>query len=458
MQKIGLISFSQLLSILLIFAALPLAAAQQAAAEDPGMTPDNFLWGLDNAFDQLSLLFATNPDAKAAKGLEIASERLSEIKLMVKENKLQAIARAEEAHGKVLIKVKESIKNLEKANATEEIENLIEIERELKDHEEDVLELKLKIKIEVEGQLSTEQQALLNNFMASLLSSTGEVKVEIKTKKGETKIKIMSQTGKNEDEIDYEIEKIEKEEGGFEEETKVKVEGDVTLSPEAQETLNKLVASLENATGKVELKLKVKKEIVSNAINNATNEARTFISKEEVNVEGTNLTSEQKTLWDLLKNQSLALVSVAAGNDLELEIEIEHELDVEEERGRDEEELEIEVDIEDGMAEVKIELNGEDLDFTLNTTDQELILQEIALRLDVTVDSIRPIVEFEVEEDEEQADENGDEDEMDENGQEDKDENNEGKELECSADANCDADEVCINNECEDKEKVNSTA
>ncbi len=92
-----------LLTCLLV---LPLALAQQP--EDPGITPDSFLWGLDNAIDQLTLLLTFDQAEKARKGLEIARERLLEVKQMIKENKADAAKKAEEAHGKHLLKVKEN--------------------------------------------------------------------------------------------------------------------------------------------------------------------------------------------------------------------------------------------------------------------------------------------------------------------------------------------------------------
>src|SRR3989338_8422675 len=91
-----------LLQCLLVW---PLPLAQQP--EEPGVTPDSFFWGLDNAIDQLTLLLTFDKAEKARKGLEIARERLLEVKQMIEENKAEAAQKAEEAHGKQLLKVKE---------------------------------------------------------------------------------------------------------------------------------------------------------------------------------------------------------------------------------------------------------------------------------------------------------------------------------------------------------------
>ena len=73
------------------------------------------------------------------------------------------------------------------------------------------------------------------------------------------------------------------------------------------------------------------------------------------------------------------------------EIEKVLELKAEEE----EKELGIEVEIEYGIANVKIEIGDDEQEFTLETTDKEAILSEIASRLGVTVEQIRNLVEFE---------------------------------------------------------------
>ena len=109
-----------IIGILLIALILPIVSSQQET-NDAGTTPDSFLWGLDKAIDQLSLLLTFDKGEKAKKGIEIARERLLEVKEMVEDNKLEAAEKAKVEHGNVLIKVKESIKLLKRVNSTEEI-------------------------------------------------------------------------------------------------------------------------------------------------------------------------------------------------------------------------------------------------------------------------------------------------------------------------------------------------
>lgn len=51
--------------------------AQEVSA---GITPDSWLYGLDVAIDQITLLLNFDNGDKARKGLEIARERLLEVK------------------------------------------------------------------------------------------------------------------------------------------------------------------------------------------------------------------------------------------------------------------------------------------------------------------------------------------------------------------------------------------
>ena len=68
-----------------------------------GITPDSPLWPLDVAVKRLSLLLTLDDSAKAHGALQIARERLLEVREMIMQNKLDAAAKAEEEH-KVMLK------------------------------------------------------------------------------------------------------------------------------------------------------------------------------------------------------------------------------------------------------------------------------------------------------------------------------------------------------------------
>lgn len=54
---------------------------------DPGVTPDSWLYGLDRAFERINLALTFDRAAKAEKHLQIASERIAELKAMVDKGK-----------------------------------------------------------------------------------------------------------------------------------------------------------------------------------------------------------------------------------------------------------------------------------------------------------------------------------------------------------------------------------
>ncbi|MBU2640170.1 MAG: hypothetical protein KKG75_05720 [Nanoarchaeota archaeon] len=349
------IIFAVLLTILI----LPIANAQQAI-DDPGVTPDSFLWGLDKALDQLSLLLTTGDADKAKKGLEIAEERLAEIKTMIEENKLEAANKAKEEHGKNLLKVKENIKIIEKDNSLEEIKDVVEIERELEEHDEKVEETfgELKVKIKVEGEFTQQQKDLIDSILSSLQGQTGEVEIEIKNKKNKIKIEIEQKTGKSEDEIEIEIEDIEKEKG-------IK-----------------------------------KQEKASEEIKEAKEEFNEFLKESEEK----NITISQDLInqFNLLLGQ--ATNEFEQSNFIEarkLAKQAEKLLDEREENQEGENEKEIEIEIEEGKSKVKVKIGKEKLKFELNTIDLDVIINEISSRTGLSKEEINRIMEVKFEEEEE---------------------------------------------------------
>ena len=64
--------------------------------------------------------------------------------------------------------------------------------------------------------MTSEQQARLDEFLVSVGESAEDVKVEIKSKKKDlTKIRIKEQTGKSKEEIEEDVEKLERGKGSW---------------------------------------------------------------------------------------------------------------------------------------------------------------------------------------------------------------------------------------------------
>ena len=375
----------KLIGLVLIILSLQIANAHEEEVP-AGVTPDSFLWGLDKALDNLNLLLTFDKGEKARKGMEIARERLEEIKLMAEENKLDAAEKGKEEQIKVLSKVKGCISGIKDEDATKQIGEEIEIEKELEEHEKEIEEASsnLKIKIEVKGALNEQQKALIESLLISLKNKTAEVKVEIQNKKGKTKIEIKQKTGKSEKEIEAEIEDIEEEKGL----AGIKREKAAEEIEDAKEGLAELEKELEEH--KAEGHVADEKPITSltdNAGKRITNAEEAFRQNDFGNAFGQANAAQQ-----LIKN---------AERILEKTVEKFEEGEGE---GEAEEKAEIEVEIEDGKAKIKIEVGDAKSRFTLDTTDKNAIIQEIAERTGLSVDEVTELAEFEEEtEDEEEV-------------------------------------------------------
>jgi len=408
MQKTIVIVFLTLLVFGIALNA-PLILAQEILP-NPGITPDSFLWSLDKVLEQISLLITTSPNEKATKGLKIAEERLAEIKVMIEENKLDAAEKAEESHGKTLAGVQENIEEIEEDNSTEEMKEVIKIEKELQDHEDEVDQVfgELKIKIKIEGVITQAQQDLIDSILASLEGQTGEVEIEIKNKKDKTKIKIKIETGKSDQEVEDEIEKLEINAGvagikvkaeivGSQSEVKIERKFSTTTTDRGaiiQEIIETFALDSEMADAALKIEEDDDEELEEK-----------FKVKVKVKDGVTKIKVELKFILDATDRESILNAVVARSILTADQIESAMKFKVED----DEDELEIEVEIEDGMAKVEVELNGDEFEFSLETTDRDEIIDEIIERTGLTREQINAVIEFDIE------DGNNDKEEDDEN-------------------------------------------
>ena len=406
MQK-GLIFSLMLFLVLGIMIGVPGVLAQEDVV-DAGITPDSFLWGLDKALEQISLLLATSPSSKATKGLEHAQERLAEIKIMIEENKLDAAEKAEESHGEILAEVQENIDEIEEDNSTEEMEEIIKIEKELHDHEDEVNQVfgELKIKIKIEGDITQAQQDLIDSILASLVGQTGKVEIEIKNKKDRTRIKIKIETGKSDDEIDDDIEKLEIKAGlgkikvkaeivGSQSEVKLKIKFSTNITDRSdiiQEIIDRF--SLDNETAN--LLLKIEEEDEDEELEEK------FKVKVKVKDGVTEVKVELKFILNATDRESILDAVVARSVLTADQIESVIKFKVKE---KEEEKLEIEVEIEDGVAEIEVEFGDSEFEFTLETTDRDEIIDEIIERTGLTREQIEAVIEFDIEDEDDEKDE-----------------------------------------------------
>mgnify|MGYP001572614050 CR=1 FL=1 len=431
----------KLIAILVALLLLPIAYAQQPA-QDAGITPDSFLWGLDKALDQLALLLTFDEGEKAKKGLEIARERLLEVKLMVEENKLEAAEKAKDEHGNLLNKVKESVSELEEDNSLEEIKEVIEIEKELEEHDEEVEQTfgELKVKIKIEGEVTQQQTALIESILNSLKGQTGEVEIEIKNKKNKIKIEIEQKTGKSEEEIEVEIEGIEKEKGIKKEEKAFEAVEDAEKEFKefledaeekgivvSQDLINQFNSLLEQAINEFEQGNFIEAKKLAKQAESLLDEREEFQEGENEEIKVEIEAGKAKVKIEIGESKWKFKLDTVDLNAIINEISARTGLTAEEinailkvevvEEEEDEGEIEIEAEVEKGKTKVKIEIGDEKQRFILDTTSKEDVIAEIIARTGLSEKEVRANLEFEVEEEDEEEIEDKEDDKEDKDGE-----------------------------------------
>ena len=400
----GKMTFVFITVLVMVLSNVHIAFAQ---VQEPGITPDSPLWGFDVFFDQVSLFFAFDATSKAKLSIKIADERLAEVKVMIENKKNDEAESARREHGNFLNVAKDSIRALSRTNSTEELEDEIEVERKLLEHENEVEEVtsELKIKIKVKGELTAEQQELINSILGSLQNKTGEVKIEIDNKKGETKIKIKTQTGRSDEEIEELEDELEDEEGVAElkrerEELKIKAEivGNQSVvevknefllnTIDKNEIVNQIIEKIRLNRSQVEelIEFEIGEELESDKFKIEA-KAEDDLTEVEFRLKFTlNTTDNETIINDILSRTTLTTAQVESVLKLELE---------------EEEEIEIEAEIENNMTEIKVEVDDEKFEFTLDTTDREAIISAIIDRTGLSREQIEANLEIKVEDDEE---------------------------------------------------------
>ncbi len=166
---------------LLVLLAAPFAFADDR--QEAGVTPDSIFWGLDNALDNLGMLIAFDHEAKAERGLEIARERLFEVKVMAERNRIEDAEKAEIEHNRILVEVKNNIRLMDESKSFSNLEQKIFL------HEDSVS--KARAEIEFQGQALTEDQRMqIISFFDNIRTVSGDVKIEIKNRDNRHEIEI----------------------------------------------------------------------------------------------------------------------------------------------------------------------------------------------------------------------------------------------------------------------------
>lgn len=155
--------------LLLLLMIIPVTVQAEDELPDPGITPDNFLYPFDVFFDDVSLIFTFDEEAKFNKSLQILNERLAEIVAMNNTNNTQGIEKAIEQHKRIMEKMQ--VRMNVSDNATENLKLQLQLEEKMRIHEEKVLHVSTK--------LVPEKQGLMN----SILNNTCSIKEDIQQEK-----------------------------------------------------------------------------------------------------------------------------------------------------------------------------------------------------------------------------------------------------------------------------------
>jgi len=143
-------------------------AGEEVILPDAGTTPDSPFYGLDLAFERMGDAIALGKAAKAERGLKHAQERLSEVRIMVEKNKLQAAEKARAEHARKLQEVDtESDDDGIDDSRRNEIKRRLIQNRIHAERISDSMGMKMRLKAR-EMKLSQEQMDKLESFLASL--------------------------------------------------------------------------------------------------------------------------------------------------------------------------------------------------------------------------------------------------------------------------------------------------
>lgn len=163
----------------------------------PGTTPDNFLYFLDVAMDNLALAATFNTDDRVNKSLEIAEERLAEAKAMAEKGDYEAMQKAEEEHIKVMSQLKGEVSGLQDVDPEKALEEKLKADVKLKQYGDKLDEIDVTMK----GNLTEEQKAYFVAMLQDFKNQTHDVKQNIMNELNDTREKL----GKNASEIEDNI-------------------------------------------------------------------------------------------------------------------------------------------------------------------------------------------------------------------------------------------------------------
>lgn len=204
--KVGVMKIRILFGIFAVFALfllLPLALAKAdkaktgnnqvlSAKSEAGITPDSHFYFLDTTLEKLQLGLTFDKAAKARKAIEIAQEKLQEVKAMAAEGKPDKADQAEKEYENdinVAIIAANGIESSDNAAAPDVLRKIAVLQNQTESHYEKIIEVKDEILGRQAGRMDPAQIAHLEGVFSKIESKAREMEVKLDSKKEKVKIK-----------------------------------------------------------------------------------------------------------------------------------------------------------------------------------------------------------------------------------------------------------------------------
>jgi hypothetical protein len=214
-------------------------------AGDGGITPDNWLYGLDVAFDNIALALTWDPEAKAKLGLAIAEERLLEAKTMAERGKPEAVQIAQEQYKIAMQNAEQTLQAIpedaDNTTARAARKEIIRIQNQLENLSIKVALVIDRVSTKILAKAPESAKPVLEAAFARIEAHIANMTEKIEAKKKAIELRIRALENKTKQEIENETRVIEQEEGLI-----------ANRTARAEIIKDRLEAKLENLSAKIE--------------------------------------------------------------------------------------------------------------------------------------------------------------------------------------------------------------
>ncbi len=321
-----------------------------------GITPDSPFYGLFNFFDDVRLFFTFDNTAKANLAINLARQKILAVRQMIEDNNTAAAKIATNDQAKMLQVAETALTNIQNANASDQLMNVIQIQKQIELYQNEVDDISNEIEFKAGVlNLTSTQQATIGSFASSLRNETDDTKLKVEQKLNETENEIQTQTGENETEIENEVNVLQDH-----------FNVTIILQEKAQERISDAKDEIANVVNL--LSTTNTSQFNVTAVNVLLSQAQAHLTSAE--------TAYNQTNYGEAYGQATAAEHLAenAANIIEQEVpEIEHEG------------LSIEAEVQGNETKVDAEVNGMSFEFTVNSTDPSVIANLISERTGLNI-------------------------------------------------------------------------